>query len=177
MRQTTALWVLGLLALASGALAVRPEPAGAGAELHVGGGGSEKKLPWFCHNLQCPKFTVVNATGDYEVRRPAWGMTQSTLHPALHLLVPPPQRCRCCTFLCRCGTTRLAPGRPPVSWLHLLTRRCWLCHVRAQPASAEARRAACLGASILSPPFRRRRGGVCVCAGCQRGLPPPVWLH
>lgn len=78
MRQTTALWVLGLLALASGALAVRPEPAGAGAgaELHVGGGGSEKKLPWFCHNLQCPKFTVVNATEDYEVRRPAGGMAQ-----------------------------------------------------------------------------------------------------
>lgn len=84
MRQPTALWVLGLLALASGALAVRPEPAGAGAELQVGGGGSEQKLPWFCHNLQCPKFTVVNATEGYEVRQPARGMTQCQCRTQQH---------------------------------------------------------------------------------------------
>lgn len=29
---------------------------------------SEWERPWFCHNLDCPRFTVVNATDDYEVR-------------------------------------------------------------------------------------------------------------
>lgn len=58
---------LCLLAMAGGALALRPEPA-AGADLRVGGAGQNNKDPWFCHNLQCPRFTVVNATDDYEVR-------------------------------------------------------------------------------------------------------------
>ncbi|EFN55172.1 hypothetical protein CHLNCDRAFT_57955 [Chlorella variabilis] len=37
--------------------------AGAAAGLPVGA-----PAPWFCHNLDCPKFTVVNTTDDYEVR-------------------------------------------------------------------------------------------------------------
>ncbi|KAI7844370.1 hypothetical protein COHA_002168 [Chlorella ohadii] len=67
---------LCLLAMAGGALALRPEPA-AGTDLRVGGAGQNKE-PWFCHNLQCPRFTVVNATDDYEVRYYEAGAWAST---------------------------------------------------------------------------------------------------
>ncbi|PRW59080.1 heme-binding 2-like [Chlorella sorokiniana] len=77
MRQNWALWAVGLLALAAGALALRPEPA-AGADLRIAGVGKDQDLPWFCHNLQCPRFTVINATEDYEVRYYEAGAWAST---------------------------------------------------------------------------------------------------
>lgn len=72
MRRNQALSLLGLLALAAGALALRPEPAAGAADLHVAATSDDKDLPWFCHNLQCPRFTVVNTTEDYEVCVLVW---------------------------------------------------------------------------------------------------------
>lgn len=67
MRRNQALSLLGLLALAAGALALRPEPAAGAADLRAAATSDDKDLPWFCHNLQCPRFTVINTTEDYEV--------------------------------------------------------------------------------------------------------------
>ncbi|KAL4445812.1 hypothetical protein ABPG77_009011 [Micractinium sp. CCAP 211/92] len=41
--------------------AARLPPSGASLQVPVG-------APWFCHNLDCPKFDVVETTDDYEVR-------------------------------------------------------------------------------------------------------------
>lgn len=88
MRRNQALSLLGLLALAAGALALRPEPAAGAADLHVAATSDGKDLPWFCHNLQCPRFTVINTTEDYEVCVLVWWRCPKLccLGPAVHQL-------------------------------------------------------------------------------------------
>lgn len=60
---------LAVLALAYAVLG-RLEPGS--TTLHV------SEAPWFCHGIDCPKFTVVNTTDDYEVRYYESGVWVST---------------------------------------------------------------------------------------------------
>lgn len=39
--------------------------------------------PWFCHELDCPKFTVTRNSSDYEVRIYTKGMSWSHIQQAL----------------------------------------------------------------------------------------------
>lgn len=70
--RVAALVALLLLAF-SGTSAVRLGGAGGGADstLHAQPASRNSvdwKRPWFCHDLECPQYTVVNVTDDYEVR-------------------------------------------------------------------------------------------------------------
>lgn len=69
-----ALAALLLLASAGGAAAVSPGSSGGDSTLHAEPASSDSanwKRPWFCHSLECPQYTVVNVTDDFEVRRAA----------------------------------------------------------------------------------------------------------
>ena len=112
-----------LLLLSSGAAAVRP--AG-GASLHAepASGGENWKRPWFCHDLECPPYTVVNVTDDYEARRAARepalpeaaAAARRRLTPNLQPPASPLQPARCATTRPACGsalTWRPTPTRSP----------------------------------------------------------------
>ena len=49
-------------------IAVLPVARSIGA-LKPAANGVEQKVPWFCHDLDCPSFDLLNKTDGYETRK------------------------------------------------------------------------------------------------------------
>lgn len=180
MAQLGTLVVLAL-ALAHGAAALRAPAGGAGgdaaaAALHVPRGGSpDGPRPWFCHNLDCPEFTVVNATDQYEVRRRSLRpgvcvcVLKASAPPLLNsslLKIRSSSTCRCATTRRRCGP---APTwRPtPLPWPSIPGSRC-----RAALPARGARHPSA-AAHPPDPPAYTLTPRTCP----PTARAAPVWLH
>jgi hypothetical protein len=92
--------------------------------------------PWFCHDLDCPQYTVGDVNDDYEVRtyaKGASGQTAACWHPPLSFLCCPCNACAClqasgpprtlratCTARRFCRASRCCGPKDLVAWLRLL---------------------------------------------------------
>jgi hypothetical protein len=70
--RSTTVVVLALALATAGAIpAEAARPSASAATLTAAADASEgvdTKAPWFCHNLDCPRYTVLESTDDYELR-------------------------------------------------------------------------------------------------------------
>ena len=85
MRLAPRLMVAAVLAGCAAGAAARALPGG-GDTVAALAAPNNASTPWFCHDLDCPKYTLVDATDEFDVRaykEGVWATTQveSYLYP------------------------------------------------------------------------------------------------
>lgn len=126
MRKQCVLALLALLALAAGTAHAASLDAGAAAALRVEGAATADVRPWFCHNLDCPEYTVVNATEEYEVGNGQGAAELEVLHWKSTVQLQPDSFCPSDCRLTLLPSFLHVPPPPPPPQLRAYEKGVWV---------------------------------------------------